>query len=120
MTQFKKLEKLFNRNLADCFEKNGIKVNKEDFFNYIVEYKPQATMSCYCETYAPAIEKVVHWLHTKHFIDKNKMVLMDNIHNPIEDFVRECALNSSEIQLDFHSFNTEKLPTILERILHLV
>lgn len=120
MNKFKTLEKLFKRNLATCFDQNGIKINKEEFFQFMVESKFVASFGWFCESYTPATENVINWLHKQHFIDKNKQITMDNIYCSIESFVEKACLDNINIQVEYETYDPNKQPHIFKRILHLV
>jgi len=118
MKQFKKLNKLFTRFLEPTLLENKVKLCKEDFFQYIAETNPKPTMTRFVEIYTPCIENTLHWLHRRHFIDKNNTDMVDRIYSSLEKFLEECHANSIEIQKQFKATEIKQSNSWFQNILN--
>lgn len=118
MKQFKKLNKLFTKILEPALLKNKINLNKEDFFLYIIETNPKPTMTRFVESYVPCVENVLHWLHIKHFIDKNNQQMVECICYALESFLSAYYTNSIEIQEQFQVSNLKTTQSWFKSILN--
>tara|TARA_B100000073_G_scaffold348398_1_gene366953 strand:+ start:1298 stop:1657 length:360 start_codon:yes stop_codon:yes gene_type:complete len=118
MKQFKKLNKLFTRFLEPTLLENKVKLCKEDFFQYIAETNPKPTMTRFVEIYTPCIENTLHWLHRRHFIDKNNTDMVDRIYSSLEKFLEEYHTNSIEIQKQFKATEIKQSNSWFQNILN--
>lgn len=82
MNQLKKINKIFIETLEQTLLNNKVKLNKLAFFNYVIEKSPKSTVS-------QCTESVIHWLHIKHFIDKNNQNMVNDIYDSLKEFLEK-------------------------------
>ena len=89
MNQLKKINKIFNETLEPTLLNNKVKLNKSAFFNYVIEKSPKPTVTQFSKCYTQCTESVIHWLHIKHFIDKNNQNMVNDIYDALKEFLEK-------------------------------